>query len=123
MDTLSKTFENFEKLPVINTAFKTANVYKTVVIESMITAIVVLVALSYNEVIQEIIKIYFPTQKNNNPLKAKIIYALFVTLVVVLLQIYVFPYFSVKEGLTLALTADAGQNAQDSQSSQSSQSI
>ncbi len=90
----------YEYFPIkehfVSNAVKTAVIYRQIVIESIITAIILLVALAYNEVIQQIIKNYYPN-KADEPLRGKLIYALFITLLIVVLQIYVFPYFSANE--------------------------
>lgn len=69
--------------------------YKKTVITSIITAIVVLVTLAWNDVVQSIIAYYIPASKKNN-IQTKFYYAVIVTIIVIALQIYVFPYMNQK---------------------------
>lgn len=69
---------------------ETYNTYKTTVVTSMITAVVVLISLAWNNVVQAIISYYYP-QTTRETIKGKIIYACIITIFVIILQLHVFP--------------------------------
>lgn len=77
--------------PLADNTIKTAHVYRQFMIDAMLGAVVLLVSLAWNAVIQEVIAIYYPKEKYDNQLKGKVIYALIITFIVLLLQIYLFP--------------------------------
>lgn len=65
--------------------------YKTTILTSIITAIAVLVSLAWNNVIQAVINYYYPLSTKAT-IKGKTYYALIITIFVILLQLYVFPF-------------------------------
>lgn len=65
--------------------------YQDAAISSLITGIVLLVSLAWNDFIKSFIKKYFPV-KDDNTIHSKLIYALVITFLVISLQIYLFPY-------------------------------
>lgn len=66
--------------------------YKTVIITSVATGIIILASLAWNSVIQAIIEKYYPNKTDT--IIGKIQYALIITLLVVLLQIYILSFFT-----------------------------
>lgn len=83
--------------PYAGLAVKTVDVYKQHAIEAFLAAILVLISLAWNDVAQEIIKMYYP--QFGSALKGKVLYALFVTVIIVTLQIYLFPHFTTNSSL------------------------
>ena len=69
---------------------KTYDVYKNILIASIFTAILLLVPLAWSEVIESTIVYLFPN-RDQNTITAKLCYAIFITLFVVLIQIHIFP--------------------------------
>lgn len=65
--------------------------YYTLTIRSFILATLFLVTLSWNDVMQTTINYYYPNS-DIDTISGKVYYALTVTIFVVFLQIYVFPY-------------------------------
>ena len=59
--------------------------YKETIVTSVTTAILLLITLAWNDVIQTALNNYFPESKS------KIVYALTITVIVVILQLYLFP--------------------------------
>jgi len=77
---------------IIPTTIKTTYVqYQTAIITGLIAATLFLVTLAWNDLIQEIIAYYFPTTIRQN-IMGKLYYALIITIIVMLLQIYIFPH-------------------------------
>jgi len=68
--------------------------YGNTIITSLTTAIILLASLGWNDVVQSIINKYITTEKNT--IIGKIYYALSITIIVILMQIYVFPLFQTK---------------------------
>lgn len=68
----------------------TYNKYKEAVVTSVTTAILLLITLAWNDVIQSALGYYYPESKAKT-LVGKIVYALIITIVVVVLQLYFFP--------------------------------
>lgn len=68
------------------------NQYQTVLFASIATGIVLLVSLAWNDVVQTIINNYYP--QRDNSVIGKLQYAFIVTFIVVILQIYILPYFT-----------------------------
>lgn len=64
--------------------------YKETIVTSVTTAILLLITLAWNDVIQTALNNYFPESKSKT-LKSKIVYALTITVIVVILQLYLFP--------------------------------
>lgn len=71
------------------------NKYQTATITAISTSVLLLVTLSWNDVIQSIIKKYYPKSEDTLPGKFK--YALVITFVVFTLQIFLFPYLISRE--------------------------
>ena len=69
----------------------TYNEYNYYFVNSILTAVVLLVALAWNDVVQSAVEKYYP-KRDKKTIKGKIHYAVIITIVVILLQIYVFPY-------------------------------
>jgi len=61
--------------------------YRTTLITAVSTGIIILVSLAWNDVIQAIIRKYYPG--TDNSIIGKIEYAFVITCIVVLLQIYI----------------------------------
>lgn len=78
--------------PLAGVAVKTADLYKQYAIEAFLAAILLLISLAWNDVVQEIIKMYYPI--SGTALKGKIIYAISITVIVVTLQIFLFPHLT-----------------------------
>lgn len=74
--------------------YTTTSKYKSAVVTSIIGGIVVLIAVAWNDVIQAVINKYYP--KKNNTITGKLYYATIITLFIVVLQIYLFPYIQDK---------------------------
>lgn len=68
--------------------------YRITLVASLIASTLFLITLAWNDVVQEIISYYYP-KKSRESIKDKIYYALYITIFVVILQIYVFPHISV----------------------------
>ncbi|VBB17713.1 hypothetical protein YASMINEVIRUS_176 [Yasminevirus sp. GU-2018] len=64
--------------------------YHSMVLLSITAGVVVLVSLAWNDVIQTVIKKYYPN--TDDTITGKLRYALIITFAVILAQIYVFPY-------------------------------
>ena len=64
--------------------------YKNTLISAIITSIVLLVSLAWNDVIKTIAEEYIIITDDNSIL-SKLYYALFITFFVIILQIYLFP--------------------------------
>jgi hypothetical protein len=67
--------------------------YQSTILVSLITATLLLVTLAWNEVVQESISLYYP-KETRQTLIGKIYYAVIITIIVVILQIFIFPYFT-----------------------------
>jgi hypothetical protein len=65
--------------------------YQSTVVTAVMTSIIFLITLAWNDVIQTAINSYYP-KKDNDTLRGKIYYAITITVFVILMQIYVFPY-------------------------------
>jgi len=65
--------------------------YQNTVLIALTTATLLLVSLAWNDVVQETITMYYPRESRQN-IKGKVYYALIITIFVVLVQIYIFPY-------------------------------
>lgn len=63
--------------------------YRIALFTAISTAIILLVALSWNDVIRSIMAKYYPS--TDDSIIGKIQYAFVITFIVVLLQIYIFP--------------------------------
>lgn len=74
--------------------------YYTLTIRSFILAALFLVTLSWNDAIQTIINYYYPNS-DIDTISEKIYYALTVTIFVVFLQIYVFPYLYTEKEINI----------------------
>jgi hypothetical protein len=66
------------------------NKYQEATVSAIITGIVLLVSLAWNDLIKTFIKKYFPA-KDDNTVRGKFIYAMIITFLVIILQIYLFP--------------------------------
>ena len=77
----------------LNPIVKAYHQYKKIFITSLITATILLATLAWNTVIQAISDKYFMSI-DKNTIHGKIYYAIFITVVVVMLQLYVFPYIT-----------------------------
>jgi|LakMenEpi03Aug12_release.lakeMendotaPanAssembly.Ray.scaffolds.fasta_scaffold855206_1 hypothetical protein len=71
------------------------NKYQTATLTAISTSVLLLVTLSWNDVMQSIIKKYYP--KSEDTLSGKVKYALIISFVVLTLQIFVFPYLISRE--------------------------
>lgn len=69
--------------------------YRSTILTSLTTGVVVITALAWSELLEEIIKYYYPNDKNN--IRSKLYYALFITVILVLFQIYLFPHFNLED--------------------------
>lgn len=67
------------------------NRYINTVTLSIATGIVVLASLAWNNLIQAIIQKYYPNADDS--ITGKLQYALIITFIVIMLQMFVFPYF------------------------------
>jgi Na+/proline symporter len=84
--------DNYPNVAIIKDAVGTTyNKYHQTVIMSIVTAILLMVTLAWNDVVQTALARYFPKKKGDN-LKTKMQYATSITIFVIVLQIYVFPY-------------------------------
>jgi len=75
-------------VPVIK---QTYSHYRIALFTSITTAFLLLISLAWNDVVQSIIKQYYP--RDDDSIKGKIQYAVIITIIVILLQLYIFPYF------------------------------
>lgn len=80
---------------VTATVEKTYSQYQTTVITAVVTATLLLIALAWNDVVQTIIEIYYP-KKDRNSLQSKLYYAITITIIVIIIQLYIFPYITPK---------------------------
>lgn len=80
-----------ENIPLVPTVKNTVVKYQNTVLTVIMTAIVLLMSLAWNDVVQAVINKYYP-KKDNSTIKGKLDYAVTVTAFVVLLQIFVFPH-------------------------------
>ena len=64
--------------------------YKETIVTSVTTAILLLITLAWNDVIQSALAYYYPDSKEKT-IRGKIIYALLITIIVVIMQLYFFP--------------------------------
>jgi hypothetical protein len=80
-------------VPIPDYIENTYSQYRITLIASLIAGTIFLITLAWNDVVQEIISYYYP-KKSRESIRDKIYYALYITIFVVLLQIYVFPYIS-----------------------------
>lgn len=78
-------------IPIPDAVKVTYNRYQTLVITSIITATIVLVSLAWSDVVQTTLNTYYPSD-GTATISGKIYYATVITLCVILLQIYIFPY-------------------------------
>jgi hypothetical protein len=76
---------------ISNTIKDTYTQYQTMIITSIVTATILLVTLAWNDVVQSIVNYYYPNS-DSKTIIGKIYYAVVITVFVILLQIYVFPY-------------------------------
>lgn len=67
--------------------------YKKTIMTSIMSGTILLIALAWNDVVQSTIHIYYP-KENRDTLTAKLYYASIVTLIIVALQIFLFPIIS-----------------------------
>ena len=74
-------------------ATKTGALYKQFLLQALLTSILFMVTLAWNAVVQEIIDVYYPL-KTDKPIRGKLYYALGITFVVIMMQIYLFPYIT-----------------------------
>jgi len=65
--------------------------YRVTLITAVTTAVLLLVTLAWNDVIQTTLSKYYP--KEDTTITGKLKYAFVITFIVVLLQIYVLPMF------------------------------
>ena len=77
---------------VSTTVTKSYKKYHSLILLSITAGVVVLVSLAWNDVIQSIIKKYYP--RTDDTITGKLRYALIITLAVIIAQIYVFPYIA-----------------------------
>jgi heme/copper-type cytochrome/quinol oxidase subunit 2 len=77
--------DNFDTTIVVNAYDK----YRSTVITSLITAVLLLVTLAWNDVVQEIIAMYYPKETRQS-IQGKFIYAIMITIIVLLVQTHVF---------------------------------
>lgn len=77
--------DNFNTTVVVDAYDK----YRTTVITSLITAVLLLVTLAWNDVVQEIISLYYPKETRQS-IRGKFIYAIMITIIVVLIQTHIF---------------------------------
>ena len=75
-------------VPVIK---QTYTHYRIALFTSITTAFLLLISLAWNDVVQSIIKQYYP--RDDDSIKSKTQYAVIITIIVILLQLYVFPHF------------------------------
>ena len=80
-------------VPIPSYIESTYSQYRITLIASLMAATIFLITLAWNDVVQEVIAYYYP-KKSRESIRDKIYYALYITIFVVLLQIYVFPYIS-----------------------------
>jgi hypothetical protein len=83
---------NPEKIiPTISEGFtKTYTHYQKTIITAFITSMMLLITLAWNDVVQAIIQQYYP-KGNTKTIMGKVYYAMIITIIIVLLQLYVFP--------------------------------
>ena len=62
------------------------------ILTAIIASTLLLVTLAWNDVIQSVIKKYYPKNNKNNKLYGKIMYALTVSFIVLLIQMHIFPH-------------------------------
>jgi len=64
--------------------------YRETIVTSITTAVLLLISLAWNDVVQTALNDYFPESKAKT-LTSKVVYALIITIVVVILQLFMFP--------------------------------
>ena len=74
-------------------ATKTGALYKQFLLQALLSSILFMVTLAWNAVVQQIIDEYYPL-KSDHPIRGKLYYALGITFVVIMMQIYLFPYIT-----------------------------
>jgi len=84
-----KKSPNNEKTNLIHNVIKTYDEYKKTIKDALITAIILLVALAWNDVIEDISMIMWKEKRNS--LIGKIHYAFLITFIVLAFQIFFFP--------------------------------
>jgi TRAP-type C4-dicarboxylate transport system permease small subunit len=62
--------------------------YQQTVVSSILTATILLISLSWTDVIKSTMEYYFPNSKS---IEGKIYYACVITMIVLILQLYLFP--------------------------------
>ena len=91
MDNLISVVPTVPDIKIPDAVKETYDKYQTLVLTSVITATIVLVSMAWNDVIQSIMNKYYPST-GTKTIVSKIYYAIVITLFVILLQIYIFPY-------------------------------
>ena len=90
-------YDNIDVTSAIGSATKvisnTVDKYQHTIFTAIVTSTLFLITLAWNDVVQDAISIYYPRDTRQN-IYGKIYYALIITIVVVLVQIYIFPYIS-----------------------------
>lgn len=64
--------------------------YETQLIASISAAILLIASLAWNEVIQSLLVKWYPDVKDRKSIRNQVIYALIVTFIVILFQVYIF---------------------------------
>ena len=78
--------DNFDTTAIV---VNTYDKYRSTVITSLVTAVLLLVTLAWNDVVQEIISLYYPKESRQS-IKGKFFYAIMITIIVVLVQTHIF---------------------------------
>ena len=88
-----KLSDKYPNIVTITSAVGTVySKYHQTIIMSIIAAFVLMVTLAWNDVVQTTLARYVPKSDGDN-LRGKIEYATTITILVIILQVYVFPYF------------------------------
>lgn len=66
------------------------NLYREQLVTSISAAVFLIASLAWNNVIQGILEKCYPDLKNHATIKARVIYALVITFIVILIQVYIF---------------------------------
>lgn len=81
-----ETIEN-----ISDTIIESYNEYKNFMINSVMTSIALLVALAWNDVVQSLVNLYYP-DNTKKTMRGKIYYAILITFIVFIVQIYIAPH-------------------------------
>jgi hypothetical protein len=68
--------------------------YQTTIISSILTATILLISIAWTDVMKSIIEYYIP-DSNSKSIEGKIYYACVITMIVIILQLYLFPLITV----------------------------